>query len=73
MSIHILEPADYRTRFWRSSPPLLFRSGTLALVVAGYLTWRLNWMDWHAWAGDALSRTISSHMPSDGIGTRHRR
>ena len=25
-----------------------------ALVVAAYLTWRLNWMDWHARAGYAL-------------------
>jgi cytochrome b len=25
-----------------------------ALVVAAYATVRLNWMDWHAWAGEAL-------------------
>ena len=26
----------------------------MALVVAAYVTWRLNWMDWHAQVGDAL-------------------
>jgi cytochrome b len=26
----------------------------VALVAAAYVTWRLNWMDWHALAGDAL-------------------
>jgi cytochrome b len=25
-----------------------------ALVAAAYATWRLNWMVWHVWAGDAL-------------------
>jgi cytochrome b len=35
-------------------PTRLFHWGTFALVVVEYLTWRLNWMDWHAWAGDAL-------------------
>ena len=24
------------------------------LVAAAYATWRLNWMDWHAYAGYAL-------------------
>ena len=24
------------------------------LVIAAYATWRLNWMDWHAYAGYAL-------------------
>jgi cytochrome b len=26
----------------------------VALVIAAYLTWQLNRMDWHAWVGDAL-------------------
>lgn len=26
----------------------------VALVAAAYVTWRLNWMDWHGWVGDAL-------------------
>jgi cytochrome b len=36
------------------TPTRLFHWLTVVLVVAAYLTWRLNWMDWHAWAGDAL-------------------
>lgn len=27
---------------------------TVVLLVVAYVTWRLNWMDWHARAGDAL-------------------
>jgi cytochrome b len=27
---------------------------TVVLVFACYVTWRLNWMDWHAWAGETL-------------------
>ena len=26
----------------------------VALVAAAYATWRLNWMAWHGWIGDAL-------------------
>ena len=26
----------------------------MALVAAAYATWRLNWMAWHGWIGDAL-------------------
>jgi cytochrome b len=36
------------------APTRLFHWLAVALVVAAYTTWRLNWMDWHAWAGDAL-------------------
>jgi cytochrome b len=35
-------------------PTRLFHWLTVALVAAAYATWRLNWMDWHALAGDAL-------------------
>jgi cytochrome b len=35
-------------------PIRLFHWLTVVLVAAAYLTWRLNWMDWHAWVGDAL-------------------
>ncbi len=35
-------------------PVRLFHWATAALVPALYLTWRWNWMDWHALAGDAL-------------------
>jgi len=26
----------------------------VALVIACYVSWRVNWMDWHAWSGEAL-------------------
>ena len=32
----------------------LFHWLAVVLVAAAYLTWQLNWMDWHAWVGDAL-------------------
>ncbi|HVC61516.1 MAG TPA: cytochrome b/b6 domain-containing protein [Acetobacteraceae bacterium] len=35
-------------------PTRLFHWLAVALVAAAYATWRLNWMDWHALAGDAL-------------------
>ena len=35
-------------------PVRLFHWFTAALIPIAYVTWRLNWMDWHAWVGDAL-------------------
>jgi Prokaryotic cytochrome b561 len=35
-------------------PIRLFHWLAVVLVAAAYLTWQLNWMDWHAWVGDAL-------------------
>jgi cytochrome b len=35
-------------------PTRLFHWLTVALVVAAYVTWRFNWMDWHLLVGDAL-------------------
>jgi cytochrome b len=35
-------------------PTRLFHWLLVVLVAAAYATWRLNWMDWHAWVGDAL-------------------
>jgi len=35
-------------------PTRLFHWLTVALVAAAYATWRLNWMTWHAYAGEAL-------------------
>ena len=32
----------------------LFHWLTVALVIACYVSWRMNRMDWHAWTGDAL-------------------
>lgn len=35
-------------------PTRLFHWSVVVLVAAAYATWRLNWMVWHAWLGDAL-------------------
>jgi cytochrome b len=35
-------------------PTRLFHWLTATLVLAAYVTWRLDWMDWHAKAGDAV-------------------
>jgi cytochrome b len=43
-----------RKVFVWDAPTRLFHWLVVALVVAAYATWRLNWMDWHAWAGDAV-------------------
>ena len=36
------------------APTRLFHWLTAALVAAAYATWRLNWMVWHGWVGEAL-------------------
>jgi len=35
-------------------PTRLFHWLISPLMAAAYVTWRLNWMDWHAWVGEAL-------------------
>jgi cytochrome b len=35
-------------------PTRLFHWLVVILVAAAYMTWRLDWMEWHAGAGDAL-------------------
>ena len=35
-------------------PVRVFHWLTAVLIPVAYVTWRLNWMDWHAWVGDAL-------------------
>ncbi|MGH9485794.1 MAG: cytochrome b/b6 domain-containing protein [Terriglobales bacterium] len=36
------------------APTRLFHWLAAALVLAAYVTWRLNWMDWHDWTGYGL-------------------
>jgi len=48
-----IETTGRRVRVW-DLPVRLFHWLAASLVLAAYLTWRLNWMVWHAWAGDAL-------------------
>jgi cytochrome b len=42
-----------RVRVW-DLPTRLFHWLIVALVAAAYATLRLNWMQWHGWAGEAL-------------------
>ena len=36
------------------APIRVFHWLIVVLVVAAYATWRLNWMVWHGWVGDAV-------------------
>jgi cytochrome b len=45
--------ARHAVRVW-DLPIRLFHWLAAALVAAAYATWRLNWMEWHGWIGDAL-------------------
>jgi cytochrome b len=36
------------------APIRVFHWLIVALVAAAYATWRLNWMVWHGWVGDAI-------------------
>jgi cytochrome b len=36
------------------APVRVFHWLIVALVAAAYATWRLNWMVWHGWVGDAV-------------------
>lgn len=40
-------------RVW-DAPTRLFHWLVAVLVAAAYATWRLNWMMWHGWIGDAV-------------------
>lgn len=35
-------------------PTRLFHWSIVVLVAVAYVTWRLNWMDWHAYTGEAV-------------------
>jgi len=48
-----MSSTDRKILVW-DAPTRLFHWLIVALVVAAYATWRLNWMDWHAQAGNAL-------------------
>ncbi len=47
------EEPGRRVEVW-DLPTRLFHWLVVALVAAAYLSWRLNWMDCHAWFGEAL-------------------
>ncbi len=50
-------PAARRVLVWEL-PVRLFHWILVVLVTAAYLTWRLNWMDWHTWIGYAALTVV---------------
>jgi cytochrome b len=48
------DQSDWRRVVVWDTPTRLFHWLTVTLVAACYATFRLNWMDWHAWAGEML-------------------
>jgi cytochrome b len=53
--------ADRKVLVW-DLPTRLFHWLTAALVLAAYLTWRLDWMDWHAKIGDAVLTLVTFRL-----------
>ncbi|MGA2190480.1 MAG: cytochrome b/b6 domain-containing protein [Steroidobacteraceae bacterium] len=52
-----MSSSDRKVLVW-DAPTRLFHWVVVTLVVAAYVTWRLNWMDWHAKAGYALLTSV---------------
>ena len=49
-----MEPIEKRTILVWDAPTRLFHWLIVALVAAAYVTQKLNWMNWHAMAGDGV-------------------
>jgi cytochrome b len=60
MPVHPAERMSAASRIVRvwDAPTRLFHWLVAALVAAAYATWRLNWMVWHGWVGEALLALI---------------
>jgi cytochrome b len=52
---------DRKIIVW-DAPTRLFHWLTATLVLAAYITWRLDWMDWHAKAGYALLALVGFRL-----------
>ncbi len=52
--MHTDEPSRLRPIVVWDAPVRLFHWLVVVLVAAAYVTWRLNWMDWHVRIGEAL-------------------
>lgn len=46
-----------RVRVW-DLPTRLFHWLVVLLLAAAYITWRLNWMDWHVWIGETVLTAV---------------
>jgi cytochrome b len=56
-----MSDTDRKVLIW-DAPTRLFHWLTVVLVLAAYVTWRLDWMDWHAKAGDAVLTLLSFRL-----------
>jgi cytochrome b len=63
-----MSSTDRKILVW-DAPTRLFHWLIVALVVAAYATWRLNWMDWHARAGNALLTLLLFRLLSGFFGS----
>jgi cytochrome b len=64
-----------RVRVW-DLPTRLSHWFVVLLLLAAYITWRLNWMDWHVWIGETvltivLFRVLWGCFGSDTARFRH--
>jgi cytochrome b len=50
----IMDRSDWRRVPVWDAPTRLFHWLVVVLIAACYVTFRLNWMDWHIWAGEAV-------------------
>ncbi|HTW69081.1 MAG TPA: cytochrome b/b6 domain-containing protein [Acetobacteraceae bacterium] len=61
--------ADHRPILVWDLPVRLFHWLTAVLVAVAYVTWRLNWMDWHAYAGEALLALVLFRLAWGFVGS----
>jgi cytochrome b len=63
-----MSSTDRKILVW-DAPTRLFHWLVVALVMTAYATWRLNWMDWHAQAGNALLTLVLFRLLSGFFGS----
>lgn len=56
-----MNSTDRKVLIW-DLPTRLFHWLTAALVLAAYITWRVDWMDWHAKAGEAVLTLVGFRL-----------
>ncbi|HUN44610.1 MAG TPA: cytochrome b/b6 domain-containing protein [Acetobacteraceae bacterium] len=62
-------PKDYPPLVVWDLPVRLFHWLTVVLIATAYVTWRLNWMAWHAYAGEAVLALVLFRLAWGLIGS----